>query len=88
VKTFTVSEAQGRLAELIAEANNGEVVILKDGDREVTLSPGRILDPLEDSPELEAELLKAVDGAFRPYRRDEMRSILEKAIQSRQCLTK
>jgi hypothetical protein len=79
MKTLTVFEAQGRLAELIAEADCGEVVILKDGDREVTLHPGRILDPFEDSPELEVELLKAVDGLFQRYRRDEMRSIVEKA---------
>ena len=81
MKTLTVSEAQGRLAELIAEANSGELVVLKNGEEEVTLYPGRVLDPNEDSPELEAELLKGIDSPISPYSPDEMRELGEEIIR-------
>jgi hypothetical protein len=37
----------------------------------------------EDSPELEAELLKAANGPFKPYSSEEMRAICEKAIREK-----
>ena len=57
MKTIPVQEAQGKLGQLIAEACRGEVIVLTDGDKRVTLEPGVPLDLEEDSPELEAELL-------------------------------
>jgi hypothetical protein len=39
------------------------------------------LDPEVDSPELESELLKAIDGPFTPYSSEEMRVIGEQLIQ-------
>lgn len=39
------------------------------------------LDPEVDSPELEAELLKAIDGPYTPYSREEMQSIVERIIR-------
>ena len=39
------------------------------------------LDPEVDSPELEAELLKAIDGPYTPYARAEMRAIVERLIR-------
>ena len=39
------------------------------------------LDPEVDSPELEAELLKAADGPFTPYSADEFREICERIIR-------
>lgn len=44
------------------------------------LSPPAI-DPEVDSPELEAELLKAAEGPFTPYSREEMKTTLEKIIR-------
>jgi hypothetical protein len=41
------------------------------------------LDPEVDSLELEAELLKAVDGPFTPYSAQEMRDIGERIIRDR-----
>jgi len=35
----------------------------------------------EDSPELEAELLKAANGPFKPYRESELREIADRALQ-------
>jgi hypothetical protein len=78
VKTLTVREAQGQLAELIAEAHQGAVIVLTNGEKEVWLDTHKPLDLETDSPELEAELLKGVDGPFTPYSSQEMRSIGER----------
>ena len=80
MKTLTVTEAEGQLAKLIAAANEGEIIVLKDGDREATLYSPRALDLEEDSPELAAELLKAAKGPFTPYSPDEMQAIGERII--------
>jgi hypothetical protein len=37
-----------------------------------------------DSPEVEAELLKAIDGPFKPYSPEEMRLIGERIIREKQ----
>jgi hypothetical protein len=39
------------------------------------------LDPEVDSPELEGELLKAVDGPFTPYSSEEFRELGERIIR-------
>ncbi len=85
MKTFTVQEAQGRLSELIADVFRGDAIVLKDGDREVTLQAGRPLDLEEDSPALETELLKAANGPFKPYSKEEMRTACEQAVQERRA---
>jgi hypothetical protein len=81
MKVMTVIEAEGQLPRLIAEVNEGEIIVLKDGDREVTLHPGGALDLEEDSSELEAELLKAANGPFTAYSSEEMRAIGERIIR-------
>ena len=81
MKTLTVQEAQRQLGQLIAEANQGQVIVLTDGRQKVTLQPGAALDLEEDSPELEAELLKAVDGPYTPYSAEELRRIVERIIR-------
>jgi len=81
VKTLTVQEAQSQLGRLIAEANHGSVIVLTDGGQQVTLSPGALLGLEEDSPELEAELLKGIDGPFTPYSAEEMRGIVERLVR-------
>ena len=83
MKAISVSEAQGQLGELIAKACRGETIVLADGDRRVTLEPGAALDLEEDSPELEAELLKAANGPFTPYSSEEMRAACEKIIREK-----
>jgi hypothetical protein len=80
VKTLTVGEAQGQLAELIAEAHEGAVIVLTDGGKQVWLDTRQPLDLETDNPDLEAELLKAIDGPFTPYSSEEMRSIGERII--------
>jgi hypothetical protein len=40
---------------LIAEAHQGELIVLVDGESQVWLNPGKPLDLESDSPELEAE---------------------------------
>ena len=39
------------------------------------------VDPQVDSPELEAELLKAIDGPYLPYSAEEARAIVERIIR-------
>lgn len=84
MKAITVQEAQTRLGELIAEACRGELIVLTDGNKQVALEPRVPLDLDEDSPELETELLKAIDGPFEPYSSQEMRAIGERIIREKQ----
>jgi hypothetical protein len=83
MKAIPVQEAQGQLGKLIAEACRGEVIVLTDGENKVTLEPGASLDLEEDSPELEAELLKAVNGPHSPYSSEEMRTACEKIVREK-----
>lgn len=81
MKTLTVQEAQPQLGQLIAEANRGDVIVLTDGAQKVTLLPGESLSLEADSPELEVELLKSIDGPYTPYSSEEMRGIVERIIR-------
>ena len=81
MKTIAIEEAQAQLGQLIAEANNGDVIVLTDGARKVTLQPGAAMNLEEDSPELERKLLRAIDGPYTPYSADEMRGIVERIIR-------
>ena len=78
MKTFTVRKAEDQLARLISAVNEGEIIVLKDGDKQATLYSARAPDLEEDSPELEAELLKAVNGPHSPLREGELREIADK----------
>lgn len=81
MKTLHVGEAEGQLAQLIAEAHQGNVIILTDGGKQVWLDTHRPLDLEEESPELEAELLKAAAGPFTPYSSEEMHAIVDGIIR-------
>jgi hypothetical protein len=81
MKAISIREAEGQLGQLVAEACRGETIVLTDGDNEVTLSPRPFLDLEEDSPELEAELLKAVNGPHSPWKPEEFREIADKALR-------
>lgn len=84
MKAISIREAQGQLGQLIAEACRGETIVLTDGDKQVTLEP-RVLDLDEDSPELEAELLKAANGPFSPYHESELREIADRVLRERRA---
>jgi hypothetical protein len=79
MKSLTVREAEGQLADLIAEAYRGQTVVLTDGERKVTLQPQIGLDLEVDGPELEAELLKAVNGPHAPLGETELQEIAARA---------
>ena len=83
MKTLTVQEAENQLGQLISEAYQGNIIVLTDGDKKVTLQPAVVLDPEEDSPELEAELLKAIDGPYKPFSETEMRAIGERILREK-----
>jgi hypothetical protein len=87
MKAISIREAEGQLGQLVAEACRGETIVLTDGDNRVTLAP-RVLDLDEDSPELEAELLKAVNGPHSPYSSEEMRAGCEKIIREKRASDK
>jgi hypothetical protein len=80
MKAISIREAEGQLGQLVAEACRGETFVLTDGDNRVTLAP-RVLDLEEDSPELEAELLKALNGPHSPWKPEEFREIADKALR-------
>jgi hypothetical protein len=84
MKAIGIREAQTRLGELVAAACRGELIVLTDGENQVALEPQLALDLEEDSPELETELLKAVDGPFAPYSADETRAVGERVIRRNQ----
>jgi antitoxin (DNA-binding transcriptional repressor) of toxin-antitoxin stability system len=80
MKAISIREAQGQLGQLVAEACNGETIVLMDGDNEVTLAPrGVALE--EANPELESELLKAVNGNHYPLEEDDLRKIANRALR-------
>jgi hypothetical protein len=81
MKTLSIQEVEGQLGKLIDEAYQGETIVLTNGDKKVTLEPGVMLNREEDSPELEAELLKAVNGPHSPMREGELREIANQAVQ-------
>jgi antitoxin (DNA-binding transcriptional repressor) of toxin-antitoxin stability system len=83
MKAVPILEAQGQLGELIAEACRGELIVLTDGEKQVALEPHFPQDLENDSPELEAELLKAIDGPFAPYSAEEMRAIGNRIIREK-----
>ena len=81
MKAVTIREAQGQLGELIAQACRGEFIVLTDGDKQVALEPRALLDLEEDSPELEAELLRAVKGPHAPFSEGELRESANKDLR-------
>jgi len=84
MKAVTIREAQPRLRELIAEACQGELIVLTDGEKQVALEPHIPSDLERDSPQLEAELLKAIDGPFEPYSSEEMKAIGRRVLRQKQ----
>lgn len=86
MKSLTVGEAGGRLAELVALAHRGEPILLRDGGKLVVLErfdplpPSPVADPEQDSPELEAELLQGVRSPHSDYSRAELEESLARIV--------
>jgi len=78
MKTLTVSQAKPKLAKLVDEVHAGSPVILVHNDKLVKVERYEPLDPEDDSPELEAMLLKAVTGPHSPYSKKDLESVAEK----------
>lgn len=87
MKTLTVQLAKEQFSKILTEAHRGDVIVLTDGERRMELEAtpphgGAVnLNLDEDSPELEAELLKAVQGSHAPFSESELRSIADRARQ-------
>ena len=84
MKTVTVTATQPELRRLVEEAYAGGQVVLAYGDKKVKLeryapSGGPVdFDLEQDSSELEAELLKGMQGPFTPYSRRDLDAIAER----------
>jgi antitoxin (DNA-binding transcriptional repressor) of toxin-antitoxin stability system len=78
-----VQEAQTELGQLIAEACGGELIVVTDGNKQVALEPRAAEGEDDESPELEAELLKAANGPFTPYSATEMREFCQRIIREK-----
>ena len=83
MKAIPIHEAQGQLGRLLEAACAGELIVLTDGDRQVALEPCGRLNLDEDSPGLEAELLRAANQPFTPYHPQAMRTACEAALKCR-----
>ena len=83
MKSLSVEEAQRQLGKLIADAYQGEAIVITDGDRKVMLSVEMPMDLEEDSAELAAEVLKAVKGPHSPYSSEEMRAACERIVREK-----
>ncbi|MEW6305489.1 MAG: hypothetical protein AB1705_18590 [Verrucomicrobiota bacterium] len=76
MKTLTVQVGKRELSHLMAEAHPGDVIVLTDGNRRMTVEAS--VDLEADSAELGAELLKAAKGPFTPYSRGDLEAVAEK----------
>ncbi len=87
MKTVTLHVAKEQLSRILAEAHQGDIIVLTDGARRVTLEPsadhgGALdLDLQKDSPELGAELLKAAEGQFTPYSRRDLEGVADQVLR-------
>ncbi len=85
MKTLTVQVAKEQFSKILNEAHRGDVIVLTDGERRMELEAtpphgGAVaLNLDDDSPELEAELLKAAQGPHAPFSEGELRSIADRA---------
>jgi hypothetical protein len=64
------------------------VIVLTDGQKQVWLDTRRPLELETDNPELEAELLKGIQGLFSPYSSQEMRSVGRRVIKGNQLISR
>ena len=84
MKVVSLQEAKDQLEKLIEEASAGKLIEITNGDKKVTLAPNYMFLDIEvDSPELEAELLKAVNGPHSPYSSEEMRAACEEIVRKK-----
>ena len=89
MKTLTVRVAKEQLSQLMAEAHQGDVIVLTDGERRMTLEPSSAvggaldLNLEEDTPELAVELLKAAHGPFTPYSRQDLEAVAKQVLRER-----
>jgi hypothetical protein len=87
MKTITVRLPKEQFSQVLSETHRGDVVVLTDGERRMELEAnppfGGALDLNldEDTAELEAELLKAVQGAHAPFSEPELRAIADRALE-------
>ena len=83
MKVIPISEAAPQLNQLMIDALNGETIVLTNGAEQVELTPRSPPSDEFESPELEIEMLKALDQPFTPYVPGEFRAMLDQIIRER-----
>ena len=86
MKTVTVQVAKEQFTRLVAEAEEGDVIVLTDGERSMALEASPEagdpdLDLEKDSPELADELLKAAQGPFTSYSRQDLENVAGQVLR-------
>jgi len=69
MKTLTVREAQGQLAGLIAEAHQGAIIVLTDGEKQVWLDTHQPLDLGTDTRNSRRNCSSPLTGRLPPIPR-------------------
>ena len=86
---ITIDEAREHLGRLCEEAGQGKSVLLTDGRHLYALVPyDPELEPNWNDAELEAELLKAVDGPHHDLSLDDLRTRGEQVIAQAKAVKK
>ncbi len=80
--------AKEQLNQLFSEVHPGDLIVLTDGDRQMTLetpvADGDLATNLEeDSAELAGELLKAARGPFTDYTRKDLEAVAERVLREK-----
>ena len=89
MKMVTVRPDQAQLTKLIAQVYEGRPVVLSYRGKKVSVqryeseSTGPRMDIDQDRSDLEAELLKAVKGPFKPYTQADLVAIVERVHRAK-----
>lgn len=84
VKVIPISEAAPQLNQLMIDALKGETIVLTNGKDEVELMPRTEVGGMDYKlDELEAELLRALEGKLRPFSEQALDDACERAIGQR-----
>jgi len=79
VKVVSITEAAPQLGQLVLDALNGEQIILELGEGSVELIPNLGADSDDFvSEEMEAEILRGLEGKATPYVEGEFVAMLQK----------
>ena len=83
MKVISVADAAPQLGQLILDAIKGETIMVTNGDDTVELLPRPDPHFLIGHDELEAELLKGLQGQPRPFSAKRLEEACHRAVEDR-----